>query len=272
MPIKRIPPERLELGMYVTAQTHGLESNNFRQQGFVRKQSTLQKLRELSLDEIYIDTEKGKDSVFSLPLIAPVETIVPIKTLEEELPAAKAIYNEALSVVDNLMRDVKLAGKVEVEPIEKVADDIVGSVFNNQNALLCMSQIRQKDRYLLEHSINVGMLLGIFSRSLGYPDEVVHQLVTGGILHDIGKTLVPDEVLHKPGSLNQDEWQVMKKHVDFGRDILQNSEGVSDIALAVCSEHHEKMDGSGYPDSKAADTLSNYGRMAAICLERTFGP
>jgi putative nucleotidyltransferase with HDIG domain len=264
MTIKRIPLSKLEVGMYVSDQTIGLENGPFKQKGFVRKEETLAKMLKLGIPEVYIDTERGKDSVFSLPLTSARTDLESAVSVEEERPRAEALYNEALSVVDNLMQDVKLGAVVNVDAVEELAGGIVDSLSNNHNALLCLSQIREKDEYLLTHSVNVGMMLGIFARSLGYDGETLHQLVTGGILHDIGKIRVPDEVLNKPGKLDDEEWKEMQRHVIYGQQALRRSGVDNPIVLSVSAQHHERLDGTGYPARLSEERINSFGRMAAI--------
>jgi cyclic di-GMP phosphodiesterase len=262
--IKRIPIAKLEVGMYVSEQNQGIAGGTLNQRGLVQHQKTIDKLASRPLTEIYIDTEKGIDCEFSVPVETNTPPYVAAVTLEKERVRAEAVHAEALSLVDNIMHDVKLGKVIDVAATEDLADEINVSVFNNRSALLCLSQIREKDRYLLEHSINVGILMGIFSRHLGYADDIVHQLITGAILHDIGKILVPNEILHKPGKLTNDEWEEMKRHVTYGQQTLLKSEGISDIAMVICSQHHERLDGTGYPLTLTDTDISVYGRLAAI--------
>jgi HD-GYP domain-containing protein (c-di-GMP phosphodiesterase class II) len=264
MTIKRIPADKLEIGMYITDKTAGLAGGPFKKSGFIRKEKTLAKLQELALPDIFIDVDKGSDSLFSIPDGHQDLHLEGDTSLEEERRTADQIYHQALTVVDNLMQDAKMAGTVDVSAAEYLADDIIGSLNRNYNALLCLSQIRDKDKYLLEHSVNVGVLMGIFARFLGYEGNTLHQLVTGAVLHDIGKIRVPDDILNKPGKLEVEEWEEMKRHVDYGRQVLSKSDGVNDVALAICGLHHERLDGSGYPLGLDEKNITTYGRMAAI--------
>lgn len=263
MTIKKIASSKLEIGMFISEETEGLETHLFKQSGFIRKTTTLEKLQQSSLETFFIDVDKGKDSIHA-SVAAGGKLSEPEVPLEEEYDNASIVYEEALSLVENLMQDVKLGQAVDVASVETLAEEMIGSLSRNSNALLCLSRIREKDRYLLEHSINVGMLMGIFARYLGYSGDVLHQLVTGGLLHDIGKILVPDEVLNKPGKLTDDEWKEMKRHVTYGQEILEQSEGVSKLTLSICSLHHERIDGSGYPEGLPGSHISKFGRMAAI--------
>ena len=262
--IKRIPMEKVELGMYVSDQTPGLEDGELRPQGFIRRWETVDKLTGMGLDEIYIDAHRGLDSPFSSPIQPDGSALTPKVGLEKERQQAQKIYAEATGLVTDILNNVKVGKAIDVGPVEELADEINSSVLNNHNALLCLAAIREKDQYLLEHSINVGILMGIFTRFLGYEQEMIHQLVTGALLHDIGKIRVPSRILNKPGKLSDDEWGEMKRHVAYGQEVLLKSEGITEVALSICGMHHERLDGSGYPLALEEFKINNYGRLAAI--------
>lgn len=262
--IKRIPMEKVELGMYVSDQTPGLEDAELRPQGFIRRWETVDKLTGMGLDEIYIDAHRGLDSPFSSPIQPDGSALTPKVGLEKERQQAQKIYAEAKGLVTDILNNVKVGKAIDVGPVEELADEINSSVLNNHNALLCLAAIREKDQYLLEHSINVGILMGIFTRFLGYEQEMIHQLVTGALLHDIGKIRVPSRILNKPGKLSDDEWGEMKRHVAYGQEVLLKSEGITEVALSICGMHHERLDGSGYPLALEEFKINNYGRLAAI--------
>ena len=262
--IRRLPLDKLEVGMYVASTSKGVEDDHLGTQGLISRPETLAKLKKKAQAEVYIDVKKGKDSPHSKPVAPNPESLKPLKKLTEEKKNAKKVYKEAVGLVGNILRDVKMGKAIDVGPVESLADDINNSVLNNENALLCLSQIREKDQYLLEHSINVGILMGVFARHLGYEKDTLHQLVTGALLHDIGKIRVPNQVLNKPGKLTEDEWKEMQNHVIYGVDVLKKSEGISKIAMDICSLHHERLDGSGYPNKLNHDNINTYGRMAAI--------
>ena len=111
-----------------------------------------------------------------------------------------------------MLQDVKLGKAIDLTPIHELADNLQGSVFRNQNAMACLGRIRDKDNYLLQHSVNLSVLMSIFGKSMGHSDDVLHQTVVGALLHDIGKVLTPDDILHKPGRLTPEEFEVMKLH------------------------------------------------------------
>lgn len=262
--IRRIPIGKLQLGMYVSDETPGIEDSELRPKGYIRRHETIDKLISKGIDEVYIDVYKGTDSPYSLPVVANSQFLNPKIKLAEERSKAETVYNEARTLVSGLLKDVKLGKLVDIKQIRTLTEEINQSVLNNPNALLCLSAIREKDQYLLEHSINVGILMSIFARYLGYEEELVHQLTTGALLHDIGKIRVPHQVLNKPGKLLDEEWIEMKRHVAYGQEVLIKSPGVDEVTLAICGLHHERLNGSGYPIGLEANNINNYGRLAAI--------
>lgn len=262
--LHKVPINLVTVGMYISDTTPGLESVGFNSRGMISRDESLAKLRLTGLTELYIDVSKGKRSISGVPIRTEGRDVSPKKSLEEESEKAQKVYGEAVNLVGCLIRDVKMGNPIDVGPVEDLANDINHSILNNANALLCLSQIREKDEYLLEHSINVGILMGIFARHLDFDRATVHQLVTGAILHDIGKIRVPYEILNKPGKLDHDEWSEMQRHVQYGQEVLLKSKGISEIAMSVCAHHHERLDGTGYPRKLKGEQISVYGRLASV--------
>lgn len=302
--IKVIPVSALRIGMYIAEENaYWIPSKNRSRAGMLSQQSTIERIRQLGVAEVYIDTGKGLDAPEARRLTddqldrikrdreirrqrvenkrtgkpgeqeapAPMKAAsgslpkAPRVSLEVERQRATAIHKRGLDLVDTVMSRVKMGQSFDVKEVDGVADSILGSLFRNENGFACLTRIREKDQYLLEHSLNVGVLMGLLAKSLNYENDVIRKLIAGGILHDIGKISVPDEILHKPGRLEPDEWEEMKRHVEYGYEYLKSLSGVDPIVLSICRQHHERLDGSGYPASLSGMQLDRFGRMGAIC-------
>ncbi|WP_339803885.1 HD-GYP domain-containing protein [uncultured Marinobacter sp.] len=277
--IKRIPLTALRVGMYITDLNNDwIPHNNNRRRGFIRNEQILEKIARLGVEYVYIDTSKGTDSPDAVPATeidrhneaqlqqAGAEPPEPFRRadFQDEALIAQAIHKQAQGLVGDLMQSVKLGKAIDITPMHELASDLQGSVFRNHNALACLGRIREKDNYLLEHSVNLSVLMSIFGKSLGQSESALHQLIVGAMLHDIGKILIPDGILHKPGRLTDEEFGVMKQHAAHSRDILLTTPGIGELAVLTAAEHHEKLDGSGYPNGLKGDEISLQGRMAAI--------
>ncbi|MBN2886008.1 MAG: HD-GYP domain-containing protein [Chromatiaceae bacterium] len=275
--IKKIAIDQLTPGMHVHDLNFGWMEHPYARNNFLLEdERTLRQIRQLGIRELYIDTSRGID-VPDAPSQAEVndsleremEAIIsapapPPCSLEEEHKEALVIHQEAVQVIRKLMEDARLGHQVDVERTTPLVGKMVDSIFRNRDALLGLTRIRRMDRYTFEHSVNVAVLMTAFARSLELDRRTIHEIGTGALLHDIGKTLVPNEILNKPGRLDEAEFSIMRAHVEHSRDILEQAPGIPGVALAVAAEHHERVDGSGYPQRLKGEGISHYGRMAAI--------
>ncbi len=141
---------------------------------------------------------------------------------------------------------------------------MIDSIYRNPHALLSLTKIRKKDEYTYMHSVSVSALLISFGKYLGYDAKSLKELGLGGLLHDIGKMKVPQEILNKKGSLTIKEYEEMKRHVAYSSALLEELEGISNEAVLVASQHHERIDGTGYPLGLKGDEISEFGQLAAI--------
>lgn len=277
--IKRIPVSALKVGMYVSdLNSDWIPHSNFQKKGRIGSDKVVEKIKALGVTEIYIDTVRGADAA-DAPTAAEIDQQNerklaqageqaplnrPTVGLQDEMNNAAKVHDEAIILVDGVLRDVKLSKAIDLESIDSLAEDMLDSLFRNHNALACLGCIRDKDSYLMEHSVNLSVLISIFGKSINLKRSTLQQTIAGALLHDIGKIMIPDEVLHKPGKLTDDEFSLMKKHVVFGQQYLEAIEGVSPLTIKVAAQHHERMDGTGYPCGLTGDEISSHGRMAAI--------
>jgi HD-GYP domain-containing protein (c-di-GMP phosphodiesterase class II) len=280
--IKKITVKQLKVGMYITdAYNQWIPSGATSRKGKIKNQETIDKIIHLGVEILYIDTEKGIDCPEVEEFNPTIESQLRLQqtseqvmqsgvaapnkvSLKEERGRAEKLHSQAKEMIGGVLEDVKNGKGIDAQVITNMAEELSASLDRNSNALSCLSRIREKDAYLLEHSVNVGIMLGIFAKSLKMERAIISELVTGGILHDIGKILVPDEVLNKPGKLEADEWEEMKRHVTYGERVLDQTEGLSDLVRSICRLHHERLDGSGYPRNLKSEEISLYGRMSSI--------
>ncbi|WP_432210375.1 HD-GYP domain-containing protein [Marinobacter alkaliphilus] len=277
--IKRIPIAALKVGMYISDLNNDwIPHNTQRKKGVIKREETIEKIRRMGVQYVYIDVEKGLDSQDAetaqevdrrneqaLQKAGEQRPGIQHKVaLTEEIVIAQRIHSQAQGLVGSFMNNVKMGAAIDIAPIHQLADELQNSVLRNANALSCLGRIREKDNYLLEHSVNLSVLMSLFGNYRNLPADVLHQTVVGALLHDLGKILTPDDILHKPGRLTAEEFEVMKLHARHSRDILASTEGIGEIAVITAAQHHEKLDGSGYPEGLKGEEITEYGRMVAI--------
>ncbi len=277
--IKRIDARELKVGMYIAdISNEWVPDTNLSRHGLIKKQEAINHILKLGVTELYIDTEKGEDCKGGTPLEEINqkldEELNNIQTqsshartdtsFQEESANATKLHLETLNLVSQVMNDVKMGQAINIRPVEDVADGIAESIRRNQNALSCFTRMRHKDEYLIEHSFSVAVLMGILARSMGFSGDDLHQVVTGALLHDVGKIRVADEILHKPGSLDAEEWEEMKRHVQYGEEALDTTAGISTEIKQICAQHHERIDGTGYPRGLSGGAITLHGRMCSV--------
>jgi putative nucleotidyltransferase with HDIG domain len=184
-------------------------------------------------------------------------------SFEAELGVAAKLHLKGKHLQETMLESLGKNLPIDISIPEAFTKNLVSSIDRNPNALMCMTKIREKDTYLLEHSLNVAILLANFGTHVGLDEEQIQELTLSGFLHDIGKIKIPDEILHKPGRLNDQEMTIMKDHVYYGTKVLVEM-GIPDSIVQTIGQHHERLDGYGYPDGLRGNEISAFGRMIAI--------
>ncbi|MEO9468531.1 HD-GYP domain-containing protein [Parasphingorhabdus sp.] len=182
-----------------------------------------------------------------------------------EIRKASTTIKRSRTAVMALFGDARLGNAVKSRKIAPLVERISSSVDVDPTIILNMARLKSKDEYTYLHSVAVCALMINLARQMRVPEAQINDIGMAGMLHDVGKMAIPDDILLKPGKLDDTEWVTVRNHPQRGHDILSASEGVSDIALEVCLRHHEKMDGTGYPGKIPASSLSLFTRMSAVC-------
>jgi len=242
------------------------------------EQADLEKLKRCNSEELWIDTSRGLDVQHGnseeadservapeLVQLLPAERRIEKVTLIDELVAARKVHAKTKAAVIAMFGDVRMGKSVQVEEAVALVDEIHLSMERNSNALLSLIRLKTADEYTYLHSVAVCVLMVALGKQLGLRGEELKQVGVAGLLHDIGKMAVPNEILNKPGKLTDQEFDIVKNHPRRGWEILRTVYQADEPALDVCLHHHERMDGKGYPERLSADTLTLHARMGAVC-------
>lgn len=275
---KRVGVEQLRPGMFIHDLNAGWMGHPFLRSRFaLEREDQIIKIRDAGIRELYIDTARGldaEDAVCEAEVEAEIERGMqdiaaspppPQKaTLAEELGRASALQSEARRIVKGMMHDVRLGGALELDGLEPLVENITESILRNSGALLSLGQLKSVDGYTFEHSVSVCALMIAFARTLGMDGAATREAGLGALLHDVGKAFVPLEILNKPGRFTDAEFAIMKRHPVDGHRLLVEQGSLGAVPLDIALQHHERMDGSGYPDRRRGDAIAHHAQMAAI--------
>lgn len=289
--LKNIPTQNVRLGMYLQSMEGAWLSHPFWKTKFVLDDAAdLKALLDSGVPSVWINLSKGCDVVDQRPELvsalgervqpttllpeparAPLAAKNPVpantasSSLGAELLRAAALVASSRRAVTALFGEARLGKAISADDCLPLVNDIADSVARNPSALISLARLKTKDDYTYMHSVAVCGLMVSLSRQMGLGEEQTREAGLAGLLHDVGKMMMPTPVLNKPGALTDAEFTVMRLHPERGHQMLQNGEGVSAAVLDVCLHHHEKIDGSGYPKKLKGEQISQLAKMGAVC-------
>lgn len=270
--LRKIAVSDLRLGMYIHEFCRPRLHDPFWTQHVERElsdETVLQRI-QASTREVWIDTGRGKspDEQTTILAFAPSSTreadTTP-STMEKELARAKAICGRAKAAVMTMFTDARMGRAMNAEDVDLLVEEISTSVMRHPHALISLSRLKTSDEYTYMHSVAVCALMVALARQMELNEDQVREAGVAGLMHDVGKMMIPKTILNKPDRLTFEEFEAMKYHPQAGLKILQDTRQATKAVLDVCLHHHEKMDGTGYPHGLKGDEISIYAKMGAIC-------
>jgi putative nucleotidyltransferase with HDIG domain len=185
--------------------------------------------------------------------------------MAEEVERAAKICAESKQAVVSMFQEVRMGKAISGEVAGELVDEISSSVMRNPGALISLARLKTADDYTYMHSVAVCALMIALAGKLGLDEKQTRDAGMSGLLHDLGKAMMPMEVLNKPGKLTDEEFRIIKSHPVEGHRLLLEGGTVGAVPLDVCLHHHEKVDGSGYPDRLKDEQISMFAKMGAVC-------
>ena len=276
-----LPISELTPGMFVdsvTKQHEGLNSIKIKTSGLVRNQAIIKRLVTEGVLELLIDFTKGDAAIPDKykPKSAPSQksttsssktkppVVKPAITLEQEFAKASINFEQHNRKLQALYGDVTTGLSVNLKVIDEMANDIVSLVFRNTSAMTILTRIKDKHSYNWRHMINCAIFTAVFAKYLGYKEEAVQQLAMGALLHDLGQAKLPQGIISRPSKLTSSEMDIIKRHVAQGLGLIKGEKSITPLILDMIVNHHERLDGSGYPRGITAEKLSRPARIMAI--------
>ena len=294
--LKRIHIQHLTLGMYLHEFCGSWMEHPFWRAKFLLKDpDDLARILATSIRECWIDTDKGADVAVGTASVSreevdaqietdfsllsdlpPIEVTLPTPPpppkrnrqpadMQSELEMAAAICVKSKQAVVSMFNEARMGRAVDSVGLQSLVEEISDSVTRNPGALISLARLKTADDYTYMHSVAVCALMIALAKQLKLGDDQQRLAGLAGLMHDLGKAAIPLKVLNKPGKLTDDEFEVIKSHPVEGYNMLKEGGSVEDSVLDACLHHHEKVDGSGYPDKLAGEGISVIARMTAIC-------
>ena len=271
----------------------------------IREPDQLKKLQDSVIREVWIDADKGLDvldeqapataqaEAATAPADAQVDAVAqavvapavlparpadppprpaaagplppPSRSFAEEIRTASDVCNRGREQVERMFSEARLGRAIDAEAYLPLVQDISDSVIRNPSAMVSLARLKTQDDYSYMHSVAVCALMVALGRELGFDEAQCRQAGTAGLLHDVGKALMPLQILNKPGKLTDEEFDVMRSHPVRGHEILAEARGADPAAMDVCLHHHERFDGKGYPHKLPSAEQNQLVRMSSIC-------
>lgn len=280
--LRHIGVTDLCVGMYVQELSGSCVDRPFWNKSFlIQNEEVLEKVLASDIVGAWIDLSKGADVQASAPdettLQAPQPPCLstrsctevprprPRVAMSEELLRAVKLCSSSKAAVMEMFSDLRMGRIVQLDRVTDMVGEISDSLLRHPDALLSLVRLKTADEYTYMHSVAVcGLMIGL-ARQLDLPPLLVQEAGLAGLLHDVGKMVIPTAILAKPLPLNDQEHTTMRTHPEEGARMLADSRHFTSRVQDVCLHHHEKVDGSGYPHKLCGTQISLFARMAAVC-------
>ena len=241
----KVPLSRLRPGMKLARAVLGSDGNVLLAAGIRIKPAYIRALEMLGYTTVFV-AEPGLEDVHPPELIREQTRISAIQLIRETFYTAKGQHG------------------INVRRIRAAVDDIVDEVLYDRDALVHLGDIRGHDNATFAHSVNVAVLCCLIGRGMGYNRTQLVELTLGGLLHDVGKIFIPPEILNKEEPLTGEEIAIVRRHPRDGFELLRTTPGIPLRSAHMALQHHELMDGSGYPRGLKGHEIHPYARINAV--------
>jgi putative nucleotidyltransferase with HDIG domain len=173
-------------------------------------------------------------------------------------------YNQSVTTVQKTFEDIRLTQEVPIETFTNTADDIVENISATGNAIDQLYNLPQCDDYTFRHSVNVSAIAALIATWLKFPPESVSAIALAGLLHDVGKSQLPTEILNKSHRLAPKDYELYKTHTTLGYDLVSKIPNIAQSVLSGILDHHEREDGNGYPNKLTSEDIHPYAKIIAV--------
>lgn len=242
----KIPVSKLKPGMKLGRAIINAHEQVLLAEGTILSQKFINRLLKLNIPSVYIDEGFLPD--------VQVEDVISEKTRYRAIQLTRQIFCDSYHA----------RSLVGLDRMESIINNIIEELLNNKNIVVNLADIRSNDEYTFGHCVNTCVLSLITAITMGYTRRQLYMLAVGAILHDLGKTLIPPEILNKPAKLNREEMCLIKKHPEYGFWLLDRNDQISKASKLAVLHHHERYNGTGYPLGLQGDQIPEFSTIVGI--------
>lgn len=243
--MRRVKIQELNFDMVVARNIYDSDGRILLHAGVELNQNYVNRLGQMGISSVYIRDEFDSCNI-PIPDVVSEETRI-----------------ETVKIIKQNFECLEHDRKINTRSIKRMVDNIIDELLANYNVLVNLNDIRSFDDYTFAHSVNVCILSIMTGMTMLYHDLKLKELGIGALLHDIGKTKIDKQILNKTETLTREEFTEIKRHTEYGFEILRSNDDISLLAAHVAYQHHERWDGKGYPRQLAGDHIHTYARIVA---------
>jgi len=243
-----VPSYCLRKGMTLAENLYGRSGTILLTKGTVLTSAYLKSILRLNFNGVYIDDDYSKD----LEIVRLIDENLKVQ-------AVQAVKNMFITAGDGYK-----VSESQQRQIQELVSSIIGDILKNEHAMINMIDIKVFDDYTYYHSVNVAVISIVMGVALDFDRHQLHDLCLGALLHDIGKVFIPKHILQKENDLNYEEIEEVRRHPIVGCEYLKKAFNLPNTVTAAIMDHHEKCDGSGYPEGRTGERISKFGKIVAV--------
>jgi putative nucleotidyltransferase with HDIG domain len=256
---KKISIDQLMPGMHVVS-----TNRNWLQLPFFKRKisgpEAINKLRAAKVTELIIDTSKGSDIDENAAPAGGTD----IAKVQQHFSKAGVVHDQVLKGTADIMEKVRAGHAIDNRAADAQVEALTAQLYEDPQSLLCISVLRNSDEYTYDHCVNMSILALFVGKYLNFSRDELLVFGKGILLHDIGKCMLPREILRKPGKLTAEERRIMGDHVMRGHNYLKKMQSIPQEVLDITAQHHEWVNGTGYPNKLNGDQISWFTKLSAV--------
>ncbi|MBS7456502.1 HD-GYP domain-containing protein [Coralloluteibacterium stylophorae] len=278
---RRVELGDLAIGMYVCRLDRDWTDTPYPLQGFLlNSQEDIRELRR-HCAYVYVDAERSGMEPLKPPPVARPRRVVDTRprdydelkgrvryadtaSVEEEAPRARQAYDAAATATARIIDDVRSGQALSLDDVDDAVEPVMRSILRSADAFMWIESLRQRSSYAYSHAINCSALAAMYGRHMGFPEDVLLDMAAGALLLDIGTTQLPESLLAHAGPLSRDGLDAVRAHVEAGLRIVEQGEGRNPHIVEMVRGHHERDNGSGYPDALFGAQIPLLARIAGV--------